>query len=83
MPDGGTANVSVTDLDTSRVCIEIADQGGSLGGRVSGILLRSIVVAERDVGWFGARQNMRIIELHRENFTSKSVLAVELLRGSS
>ncbi len=67
MPDGGTANVSVTDLDTSRVCIEIADQGGSLS-RAALEYCFDPYYSGREAGrglGLGLAKTLRIIELHQ------------------
>lgn len=66
MPDGGSVNVSVTDLDACRVCIEIADQGRGLS-RAALEYCFDPYYSGREAGrglGLGLAKALRIIELH-------------------
>ena len=66
MPDGGPVTVSVTDLDASRVCIEIADQGSGLSREALAYCFDPYYSgreAGRGLG-LGLSKALRIIELH-------------------
>lgn len=66
MPGGGTVNVSVTDIDAWRVCIEIADQGRGLS-RAALEYCFDPYYSGREAGrglGLGLAKALRIIELH-------------------
>ncbi|MEO8271033.1 MAG: HAMP domain-containing sensor histidine kinase [Aureliella sp.] len=71
MPDGGTVKVSVTDVDASRVCIEIADQGSGLSNTALEHCFDPYYSgreAGRGLG-LGLSKSLRIIELHHGTLT--------------